>query len=334
MQIKINWQNINTSADGVRVYRSSSFIIPSALPAVYATIAGSATEYIDTSVIKDATYFYVFEVFKGTDSAFSTNVQATAVTYSGPGPQLPIVGDLDLGYYGIVQSSELISWDAFIAWCGVTLLTKTTTTSQDWIKFAYKGKTLYTPRQPLGTISWQTLYNAGLVYGVDGMGPREYNTLTAVNQQRIITAANNQFKVRLPTALPPGADLTKDYSTVANTATIAAGGTGVYTFDSYDTNYDLTGSEWNDLIYKVLSWSPAGQRGENFVALDATIAFNGAIAGTGLNGDNLHQELLPNLNTVNRGLAQSATYTWHPGRTSTSLWTTTTRYWRPILEMV
>ncbi len=331
MQIRIGWQNINIAADGIRVYRSTSQIVTSALPAVHDTLAGNAAEYIDTTVVKDTTYYYVFEVFKGTDKVFSPNIQATATKYSGPGSQTLLAGDLDAGYYGIVQASEFVTWDGLISALGVTLNTKTTQTSQPWLKFAHKGKTLYMPREPIGTISWNSLYLAGLVYGVDGVGPREYNTQTATNQLRTITVANSQFKVRLPTGLPPGFDLTKDFSTnTGNSSNVLAMATGGWTADSYDTVHDLTGSEWNDLLMKLLSWTPASQKGENFAALDGVLAWGGSSYTGFMDAGQLHQECLPGPTTPGRGNYSGS---WHPGRmiqTSVS----TARYWRPVLELI
>lgn len=330
MQIKIGWQNINTEADGIRVYRSPTTIVAGALPSVYDLISGNATGYTDTNVLAGATYYYVFEVFKGTDSIFSSNIPATAAVYSGPGPQQLLAGDLDAGYYGIVAASDFITWDTFVTWSGITISNVNPYPSQEWLKFAFKGKTLFTPKQPIGTTLWSTLYSAGLVYGLDSIGPREYNTLAGVNQLRTITVANSQFKVRLPTALPPGFDLTKDFVN-ANSAVVIAGTNGNASNDSYDTNFDLSGSEWNDLFYKIFSWTPASQRGENWIALDTLVAYNGLTSYNGLGGDGLFQEFITGNRFVSRGTKN--TYSYHPGKTST-LAHNAPYYWRPILEMI
>lgn len=335
MQIHIGWQNTDLDAEGIRVYRASSPIIPSTLPAVYDTLSGDAVDYIDTDVLAGATYYYVFEVFKDTGSFFSTNVQATAMPYSGPGPQSFIGGDVGAGFYGIVSGVEFITWDAFVAWAGITLTNKNTSLNQNWLKFSHKGKTLFAPKQPLGMVSWQNLYNAGLAYGVDGLGPREYNTLAGVNQQRIITIKGAQFKVRLPTALPPGFDLTKDFVN-SNTALTTHGHYG--TSEYGDTTHDLTGSEWNDLMYRVVSWTPPSQHGKNWALLDYELAHNSSISYTGMSGDNLFQELVPGVRHLMRGASyrgySSVNATYHPGKTAISANITTAQYWRPMLEMI
>lgn len=330
MQIKIGWQNINSTADGIRVYRSATPIIQGSLPAVYDTIAGNATNYTDVGVILGSTYYYMLEVFKGSDSVFSQNIQAAAMPYSGPGGQTLLAGDLDAGYYGIVAASDFISWDAFITWSGITVSSKNPNATQDWLKFSFKGRTLFMPKQPFGTTTWSILYAAGLVYGTNDNGPRDYNTLTAANQLKTLTIAGSQFKARLPTALPAGFDLTKDFVN-GNTAASQASLAGYYTNDSNDSIFDLSGSEWNDLFYKLFTWTPATQRGENWAQLDNLLAANGAASYVGCNSDNLFQELVSGQKCLNRGILSTNTY--HPGKTNTTAYTNQL-YWRPVLELI
>jgi hypothetical protein len=332
MQIKIGWQNLNTTADGVRVYRSASAIDPANLPAVYATLAGNAATYTDTSVLIGVTYYYMFEVYKGTDRVFSPNVVATAAAYSGPGPQALIAGDLDMGFYGTVNASDFIDWTTFIAWANVSVPAKNPYANQMWLKFAYKGKTLFMPYQPVGTCAWSTLYAGGLVYGIDDVGPRTYNTMAATNQLRIITVQNSQFKVRLPTAVPPGFDLTSDFVNSNTGATNSPLNTNWYTADSYDTTLNLVGSEWNDLIMKLLSWTSASQRGENWAAYDAQLAYNSA-PYIGMTENNIHQEMIPGLKTITRGYLPASSISYHPGKTNTAAYNANL-YWRPVLELI
>lgn len=69
-----------------------------------------------------------------------------------------------------------------------------------WLKFASKGKILYVAKQPLRhSISWEDLYQAGLVYGVDGPGPSPSPSGSPVNQLRALTLGEHFLTVRLLT---------------------------------------------------------------------------------------------------------------------------------------
>lgn len=329
MQIKINWQNPNTTADGVRVYRSDTPIDVRSLPAVYATLSGSANSYVDNSVTPMATYYYMLEVYKGNDKIFSNNIQGFANAYSGPGPQEIGVGDMDAGYYGIVKTPDFITWDDFLTWSKINVSAKYTFANNEWLKFAHKGKVLFMPKQPLGTTAWNTLYSNGLVYGVDGPGPRENNALTAVNQLKIITIGNSQFKVRLPTALGPNFDLTK--ALAGNTGASNSWTSNARTHDAYDNTQDLNGSEWNDLLTKLVSWTAPSIRSNRFSRLDLQIAYMGQTGWIGMISDNLFQEALIGGYTVGRGYFSGASY--HPGVAS-SVNRGTNFYWRPVLELI
>lgn len=329
MQIKINWQNPNTTADGVRVYRSTSPIDIRALPQVYATLAGNATSYIDNQVTLLATYYYVLEVYKGADKIFSSNIQGYANAYSGPGPQDIIAGDMDAGYYGMVKTPDFVTWDDFLAWSKITVSSKNTSGLNDWMKFSFKGKVLFIARQPLGMSNWNNLYNNGLVFGVDGPGPRENNAVTAVNQLKIITFGNSQFKVRLPTALGPNFDLTKQLT--GNTGAQASWNTSARTHDSFGAIDDLNGSEWNDLIAKMIIWTSPSIRGNRLAKLDASIAYMGQSAFTGMSADGLYQEALIGNQTPTRGM--NTTLSYHPGY-AVAIPRTQSCYWRPVLELI
>lgn len=331
MQILINFTNLNDSADGVRVYRATSPIDINNLPAALTTLAGTANSFTDSAVVKNQTYYYVFEIFKGADRVLSANVPATAAPYSGPGPQLLKAGDLSAGFYGVVSPTDFMTWDAFITWAGVTPSAKPANAPQEWLKFAYKGKTLFTPRQPIGLTTWNAVYGAGLVYGVAGPGPREYNTAAAVNQLRTISVAGVSFKARLMTSVPPGFDLTQQLSSV-NTPGMAGYGGSSQMSDSQDCILDLTGSEWNDLMYRLLSWTPPSQRGRNWDALDVTLSTSLSPTYTGMISDHMFQEMTSAKVNITRGRV-TAIDTYTPGSLNTIAPTTAT-YWRPVLEMI
>ena len=332
MQIKISFNNINANATGIRVYRSTSVIDPNNLPAVYATIDPSSTSYTDTSVINGQLYYYMFAVFSATETVLSNNIQATAAAYVGPGPQILKYGDLDAGYYGIVASTDFMTWDALISWSGIPVNLKNANTIQDWLKFAHKGKILFVPKQPLMTASWASLYLAGLVYGTNDNGPRDYNTQVATNQMKTINVQGSNFKVRLLNGLPPGFDLTTAFTT-SNGAATSSLLPSTPAWDSTDTTLNLEGSEWNDLFYKLVTWTPPSQRGKNWDKLDALIAANGNVNYIGCGGDSMFMELASTNQHITRGL--NATNAYQPGTVGTHSTTVATQqYWRPVLEMI
>lgn len=336
MQIRIAFENKNTRADGINVYRSATPMIPGQLPAKLATIAGNATEYLDSAVTYGNSYYYIFEVYKGTEKILTSNIRGWAMNYSGPGSQSFVAGDINIGYYGLVPAQDFTTYDKIIdTFLPSGFSNRTTESDQKWMKFSHKGKTLFVPQRPFGTVSWNSLYLAGLVYGVDGVGPRDYNTQTATNQLRTITIGGSLFKVRLMTFLPPGFDLTTNF-TGTNTPSKAVTGLGAgnYTSDSYDTTLDLTGSEWNDLMYKMFTNTPPSQRGSNFDKLDVGLAWNPANNSIlGISGDNHSQERLPGTSILGRGYAYANTVSLHPGNVSVNS-SASAYYWRPVLELI
>lgn len=122
---------------------------------------------------------------------------------SGPGPKNLLQGNTAMGYFGTVDAKDLfthaeLSALAFLKGTKPVLLGDT----EGWYKFYYNGKIIYLPITPLGnTVSWNTLYSEGLVYGTDDNG--KYPAATPVNQSRIVTrdsasGGRSYFRIRLP----------------------------------------------------------------------------------------------------------------------------------------
>ena len=336
MKNTLNWTNANPAATGIRVYRDTKAIVKTALPAVYATLPGTATSFEDNNIVRGTTYYYMLEVYLGTDSIFSSSISMLADRYTGPGYPYVVTGDVDVGFCGLTRASDLISWNAFLAWANIpgTSVSGTTVDNQWWVKFAYRGKILFIPFAPIATGSWRNIYAAGLVYGVDGPGPRDYNTYAAVNQLRTIVINNTRYKVRLMTGLPPGFDLTKNFiAGTANTQNLGTTAKGGNTFDSYDSIYDLSGSEWNDLIVPMTGWgaSTKKQKGFGYAPGVANLSWN-YTGSSGMDGTQLFQEMLPSKQIISRGY--QATLSYHPCYAKDGISTTGSAYYRPVLEML
>lgn len=115
---------------------------------------------------------------------------------TGPGPGELLAGDYDLGFYGEVSSGDFITFSDLTSEVGVTE-GESLPQSELWLKFAYQGKTLFQPYRTIrGSISWEALYQSGLVYGVDGVGRDPLPNNEPVNQYTTISVQGRVFIVR------------------------------------------------------------------------------------------------------------------------------------------
>jgi len=115
----------------------------------------------------------------------------------GPGPKTLVAGDYQLGYFGEISAAEFITGDQLTDEMGVSEGVGMNSTTA-WLKFAYQGKILYVAKQPIRhSVSWETLYQSGLVYGVDDVGihPAGANA----NQFSPTLIGTDGFKTRLLT---------------------------------------------------------------------------------------------------------------------------------------
>lgn len=116
---------------------------------------------------------------------------------SGPGTKYLQFGDDSFGYFGEVSEEEFITYDQVAA--TVTVFTTNTTvkpylsrspSQRIWHKFFVNGKVIYRPQyQIYYHISWEMLYQSGVLYGVDGPGSNPYPTGSSVNQLTTITGS-------------------------------------------------------------------------------------------------------------------------------------------------
>lgn len=191
MSIRVNWVNNNINFTNIKIYRSTEVIEGKPLGTPIATLT-TGTTYLDTTSIPDTVYWYALEITNAGESVISYLVPTVQVSVNGPGPVELLRGDAMCGYYGQVPSEEMLTNAELHAMVNVgTLINQVT----KWDKFIFKGKILYLPRTPcISNATWNTLYNAGLIYGVDGPGlPKG---IAPVNQLVVVTKGNFDFKVR------------------------------------------------------------------------------------------------------------------------------------------
>lgn len=214
--------------------------------------------------------------------------------FKGPGPQTLQYGEDNLGFFGEVTSQDLMRGDLLAAAVGLT-----TGTSQNevtnWLKFSHYGKVLFIPKKSLRfSLTWNALYAAGLVYGIDGPGLYTSTIAGPVNQKKIIVIGKNAFIVRLMTG-------------------------------AKQNPYTELGGEWSDLMYRVGAFSPLPieERWANY----STAELN---SGDGSAGSRTHMQETPVSNTANRLVryAADSTTTYTANTTSTLLG------WRPVLELI
>lgn len=206
MPIKLDWIDHNISADSRNVYRSTSKIDVGNLGAPLATLPGNALTYTDNTVQRGVTYYYVVTSVQGTDEAPSAQYVMAYIPYTGPGPQTLVRGTWELGYFGRVPVEDILTHAEIVAACGMTVAeaTPNTATGNYWHKVVYKGKILFFPNLMIAsTVSFQTLYQKGLVYGLEPSAnwPAPIKTLLGtIAQGKIITSGQHRFAVRLPTS--------------------------------------------------------------------------------------------------------------------------------------
>ncbi len=131
-----------------------------------------------------------------------------------PGSKSIIAGDKEAGFYGFVQPEEFgqIGSKEF---SGVNLASEvgiSQGTSQfsntPWMKFSWRGKILFVPLKTIRySVSWDTIYKAGAVYGTgstisDGEqfmldNDPNYGTSARVSQNAKVMIGDLEYKVRL-----------------------------------------------------------------------------------------------------------------------------------------
>ena len=138
-------------------------------------------------------------LYKGVIGRPRPTLPKTRIPYNGPGAQKPIAGNLNAGYFGEVPMASLMGATDLATYIGLTEGTPVNATTT-WLKFALNGKILFVPKKPLRTnVSWQAIYQAGAVYGLEtGTGVQSLPSNSPVQQTKRITTANGHFRIRLP----------------------------------------------------------------------------------------------------------------------------------------
>lgn len=312
MDTILTWVNLNAPGTfTTKIYRGTAKLDRANLTNPIATLTNNESSYTDSTTVRGTLYYYVYETTVGSDKQTTDNIPIRAVPRKGPGPDSVQIGDFTYGYFGTLLSGEFINTNDLRAAVGLTI----GTVNQQgplWHKWIRNGKVIFIPNGPLcGNIGWKTLYDLGLVYGVDGPGPS--NGGANVSQGTKITIGGDQFRVRCLTG-----------------------------FDDTLTRYPVTPAigepletwpnEWMDLVYPLSMYCPDQQRMANVQQATPTDL---GMALTGVTSGSIVQERIAAGNTANN-LIRGNTAASRTGiaNRAAATWNGVTYGWWPALELV
>jgi hypothetical protein len=201
------------SVDSLTLYWSDSPFTWNTLPANTVTLGASDVTYTDTTVPDRSVRYYMLEAVKaGATTQYSQCMQYGNFSKTGPGNNTVLRGDWNAGYMGFIPAAQMFTISGLRAAVGSPSIggAPADGTMTGWYKFVFKGKILFFPNAPFtaqGGATWSQIYNAGLVYGVDGPGAAPFNLTavgaqpainTLVNQKKVVTVGSDSFLVRIP----------------------------------------------------------------------------------------------------------------------------------------
>jgi len=195
MELTISWTNRTPNAESIKIYRKEEPFLESAMGEAIATLAGNVASFTD-DVEFGKTYYYRTQTIKNGDAAISAQIKVIATTYTGPGPQQLIAGDTECGFYGEVTEQELDNPGLLMSRViGVTSFLGSNT---NWLKFSYKGKVLYLPKQMVSQCTYKTLYDAKVIDGKRGSPRYPMSHAPTLEQYREEVIRGQRFIVRTP----------------------------------------------------------------------------------------------------------------------------------------
>lgn len=305
MQVKLKWVNRNSLVVTNKIYRTATPVPSSELTTPIVELAGTITEWIDTTTVRGNTYYYTFATIYGTTTVYSSPVKVVVVYDNGPGPSALLYGDSRLGYFGQVAPGTFLTRDEVRLGVGLTAGTPNPTNiSPLWDKWIRKGEIIYVPRLALvNLVLPSAIYQAGAYFGTDTSGPTWAQTAgfgTRVQDARV-TKGFYTFKVRLATA---GNDSVPNDYTIPDDATL-------------DIRYN---SEVSELMYpRISNWFTPYQKLRRCPDAGAVTAETGIDAIT-----------IERYKTgLFKGIVSSSTVATVVALNSVGY--TTNTYWRPIL---
>lgn len=106
MYIKQTWKNKNNDLTSIEIRRADAREGVTDAP-VLQTLPGDQEYFVDETVVRDNTYYYQIRFIRGEDHINSPTYELVATTSTGPGTQVLVAGDLDMGYFGKQNAVDL-----------------------------------------------------------------------------------------------------------------------------------------------------------------------------------------------------------------------------------
>lgn len=202
MAITISWPASNAGvATAIRIYAATSKLEDDTLGDPIATLAGNATSFVWEPPTDNTVYYFRIATDRGADTDLGPNQTFGYFATTGPGAQQPIRGTWELGYFGRVPVADMLSATALRTALGVGAIGSAIADAQIqyYYKFIRQGKILFYPAGAiLTTVTFDQLYNLGLIYGTDDNGAYPAGaTLTPMNQKKVITIGAFNFLARV-----------------------------------------------------------------------------------------------------------------------------------------
>lgn len=237
MGIKMKWDSqAGQNLDAIEIYRSNNPIDSSAPGAPLVTLAGTATEYEDTTVRNKNLYYYRIAGKKGTERGWGENQLTGYFSETGPGRTTPLRGDWNAGMMDVIPQADLITMADFFA--KLPQLAKygaVANTITSWYKVCYKGKVLFVPSSALTNMSWNELYTEKAIFGEVSTNQLPNGSLASGKLTVEINGLT--YIVRCPRLSP-------------------------LAYSNYITTQDQTlGSEWRDVMSRLVTASAEPQPG-------------------------------------------------------------------------
>jgi len=214
MSIKITLSPLKSTPDTLTLYWSNTPFTPDSLPVNTVTLSPTDTEYVDTTVPTNSVRYYMVKATKaGFNDMYSQCMLHGNYPKTGPGKNQILRGDWDIGLMDILTPAQVFTVTGLKTALGLATSfggNVADSAVTQWFKFMRRGKVLLIPNAPLSNSSvlrWPDLYNAGLIYGVDGPGAAPFDLVTGglspavaapVNQKKVVTIGSDSFLVRTP----------------------------------------------------------------------------------------------------------------------------------------
>lgn len=228
MGIKLNWPSLaKENLDSIEIYRSNAPVSRDNPGTPLVVLASDATNYEDETVRNKSIYYYRMASVKGGVRGWGENKQEGYFSETGPGRTVPLRGNWDSGWMDYIPTAQFIDGAGLRAKIGDGKLAGGNPTS--WYKLCYKGKVLFIPNSYALSLSHDTAYAYGLLFGEDGVGQLPSGPAGNVNQRCVVEIGGLQYLVRMPRV---SSQPTTEYVLDASTA---------------------PGSEFFDLIMRLIS---------------------------------------------------------------------------------